>query len=783
MIGVGLIALCTLFFEVTLTRIFAVTLWYHFGFLAISLALLGTAASAVACFLWPEQLAGEGHLRVMSGAALGFAVLAPFSVAFHISVRLPPHDQLMAFFLSFGAQLTLLFAAFFCAGLCISVALFRYASRVGTVYFFDLIGAALGSLLVVPLLYELSGLALVFLVSTGAAAAAATLAGPRSRRRRVGAVLAVACVGLALVNDSAGILEIHTIKSYGKGTVQAEEDDIVFEKWSPVARVVVHEPRKSKRSGLTLMKVTNNGGAPTTLWEFGGDYSKAGYTTKDSRQVAHALKRDADVLVIGSAGGADVLAALAADQSSVTAVEINPVTAELVTEHYADYIGNIFTDPRVTLHVQEGRNFVAGSPDTYDLIQITMIDSWGGAAAGAYVFNENNLYTLEAVDDYVSHLKPDGILAMTRYYKWDEALRLLNTFATYLHGQGLHDVRRRVAVVLERSKRYRRATILLKNGVFTDVEVEALAARTERSNATLLYAPGVADDELHPGKTAERFRTIVAADDDERRRIVAEHRRNIAPSTDDQPFFFFNARLADVLDPNPKDHPARRLALPMLYGMVATLLVLALTTIILPLYLRAGTAIARAPFRNSSLLYFAMLGVGFMLVEISLIQRLTVFLGHPIWSFVVVLATMLAFGGLGSFYSNRWGASPRHLVGVLATIVGVMLVYVALVYDAFIGLMWLGKASRIALAVAATAPPAFAMGMCFPMGVQIVRGFHPTLIPWGWGINGAFSVFASVASIVIALNAGFKAALATGALCYAIALGVALVWKRRVGAT
>lgn len=782
--GVSLIAMATLVYEVLLTRIFSVTLWYHFGFLAISMALLGIAASAVLCFLYPERLVGERHLRVMCLSALAFAALAPATVAFHVSAQLPSYEDPMAFYAVFGAQLTLFFLAFFSAGLCISIALYRYAEKVGTIYFFDLVGAAVGSLSVVPLLYYWSAPALVFAVSAIACLAAAAFVQTPGRIlvRLLCLGAASACIALAWFNDDLGLLRVRLIKSYSTGDFQRPEPEKFFEKWSPVARVAVIAPGRPF-SPKEMLRITTDAGAPSLMLAFDGDYSKIQHLRWDPVQAAHHLKRRAHTLVIGTGGGIDVLTALVFDQERVTGVEINPVMAKIVTDHFADYTGRIFDDPRVTLHVREGRNFVAGSEDAYDIIQFMMIDSWSGsAAAGAYVFSENSLYTTEAVGDYLAHLKPGGILAMTRYFRWAEGLRLTNLFADHLERQGVEDVERRIVVLKKTEKTASHiVTVLLKNGEFAREEVVTLRELAKRTGAQILYAPHLPETELPTKGQDGLFRVAVnpPAYGLTRQGFVEGHTWNLSPPTDDHPFFFFTRRLRDVFSVSSSEHAARRAAIPLLLGMAMVFALIALLSIFLPLYLRARSEIRQAPYRVRSLAYFAMLGAGFMLVEISLIQRLTIFLGHPTWSFVVVLTTLLFSSGSGSLFSARWAdANPRILSRVLAFILVLLGFYTLVVYDQFIGLMALGKAARILLVIAVMMPVGFLMGMCFPMGVQIARRFHESLVPWGWGVNGAFSVFASILSIVLAIALGFKTSLALGTACYSVALFIILTLVR-----
>jgi spermidine synthase len=544
----------------------------------------------------------------------------------------------------------------------------------------------------------------------------------------------------------------------------------VYEKWSPVSRVAVFAPSKHRTFGHEVMTITNDAGAPTALNKFDGDFSKLDFIEEDARQTVHAIKKNADVLVIGSAGGFDVLVSLRNGHKSVTAVEINPVIGELVTETYADYIGNIFSDPRVNLNIQEGRNFAAGSPDMYDIVEITMIDSWGGAAAGAYVFNENALYTYEAVRDYVAHLRPEGVLSMTRYLNWHESLRLTATYVQYLRDQGVEDISKRMVVVAERKKGYRRATVLLKKDAdFTKQEVLKINKVARRAKGALIWGPHVKPKLFMKGEELDVYRAVInSADQAEFDQIVADFPANIEPSTDDQPFFFFTTRFSDVFNPDAKDHPARRVALPLLYGMLGFFALLASLTIFLPLYLRSSDEIRQAPYRVRSLAYFSMLGVGFMLIELSLIQRLTVFLGHPIWSFVIVLSTLLAAGGTGSYISARW-KKPEQLMKILLAVVAITGLYSITIYDQLIELMYLSKPARMVLAVFVTALPGFVLGMCFPVGMSIIQRFHGALVPWGWGVNGAFSVFGSILSIVLALNFGFKAAMGVGVICYIVA--------------
>lgn len=788
--GVGFIALATLLLEVNITRIFSVTLWYYFGFLAISLALLGIAAAGVLCYLYAKRLIGENYAKHLTRFSVLFALFTPLAIYLHLSMDLSRFSLFRAdFYLVLGVQLLFLFISFFLAAMCITIALFRYSEKISAVYFSDLVGASLGCLIVVPLLFHFSAPSITFVASIFACLAAMAFSLELKLRwvKVLLGVLSIIFIVLFLANDRWDLLKVVTIKSYNTDTPQEHEINKVFEKWSPVSRVAVFSPRNKtyKDQKYQTMRVTNDAGAPTLLHQSDGDFSKLDYMKADSRQIVHHLKPNADVLIIGSGGGVDVFTSLLFNPKKITAVEINPVIGELVTEVYADYIGRIFENPQVTLHINEGRNFAAGSKDLYDIIQITMIDSWAAAASGAYLFNENTLYTYEAVRDYYTHLKKDGIVSITRYFYWDEALRLSNIFIQYLMDNGVNDIEKRLIVVVERERKYRRATVLLKKGMFIPDEISTVVNAAKQYDYSVVYAPQTGKENLDPSDYSNTFRALIdpkVYGQTSREDFIQSYPKNINPPTDNRPFFFFMRYFRDIFRSDPEDHAARRIALPLLYGMFISFGVIGILTIFLPLYLSRSAEIRRIQYRLRSLVYFVGLGVGFMLIEISLIQRLTIFLGHPTYSFIVVLATLLLSSGIGSMVSGIWapGSAPRKLLIVLALILGIILVYILFLYDSFTAFMWLSKPVRILISVVLIIPPGFFMGMCFPMGIQIIRKFHEHLVPWAWGVNGAFSVFASIFSLVIALNFGFKAMMGVGLAFYGVASIVIYTLQKNV---
>ncbi len=812
--GVGFIALATILYEICLTRIFAVTLWYYFGFLAISLAMLGTAASAVFCFLYSEKFSKEDFAgRSLALSALFFSLLSPFAVFIHLYMNFEKFFiNHLQFYLILGLQLFFFFCVFFCGGMCISLAFMRYKEEIGKLYFFDLVGAGAGSVLVVLLLYHFSPMAIIFLISV-LATGAGWIFSLRSNTPRLKILLKwLFFINLILFlgNDRWGILQIVAVKNYGQRSFQRPERQKVFEQWSPVSRIAVFSPQYWERQNrkIEYMRVGIDESASTWLIRFDGDFSKITdmINTIPGEQIVQLLKPHADVLSIGVGGGRDVLWGLLLNQKSITAVEVDPTIVELVKGRYADYIGRIFDHPKVHLYLQEGRNFVASSRNQYDIIQNNRIYSFAGgaAAAGAYIFNENNLYTKEAIRDYVSHLKPDGMLSMTLYYTWDETLRLTNMAVQYLKEAGIPDVPKRILVLLNQSAGDQQfATVLLKNGLFTVEEINILEKYAKEGKFSFVYAPQfsapasseLAGDpnpdrnssgiEMDPSEYADLFRKLILGDPSGNKTstdAIHSYPKDISPSTDDWPFFFFTTRFKDIFHLDMEEQVARRFALPILYGTAFFVNLFSVLVIVLPLYWKKGQQFNKDPLKITALGYFAAIGMGYMLIELSLIQRLTVFLGHPIYSFTVVLSSLLCSSGVGSLVSYRWSTADnnRKLLLILGGVISLGALIVLFIYDQFIGWMGLNKLSRILMAIGTIIPIGFLMGMCLPIGMRIIGTIEERLIPWSWGINGAFSVLGSTLSLILALTWGLKVTFLSGVMCYLLAMRIIIGLKNQL---
>jgi hypothetical protein len=475
-------------------------------------------------------------------------------------------------------------------------------------------------------------------------------------------------------------------------------------------------------------------------------------------------------LVIGPGGGRDLLSALVFGATRVDAVEINPIIArDIMQDRFRMYSGGIYQDPRVAVHVDDGRSFVRRSAAEYDVIQASLVDTWAATAAGAYTLTENSLYTAEAFGEYLDHLSDRGVLTITRWVF--DGLRLVSLAQAACAARGL-DPSKHLAVI-----RYDRvATFLLKKTPFTDAEVARLTTIAHDLEFSILYAPGVESDPIvnEPAEmvrsrtSAADYRRLILAGD--RDAFYARYPLDIRPTTDDRPFFFHTTRLENQFETAFGKTMLFGNGLSALLTLFGISAVLVLLFIVGPLIIGADRPGAGWP---AWLAYFGALGAGFMLLEVALLQQFVLLLGHPVYSLTVTLFSLLLGTGAGSLISRRVTAdrvktvTRRAIAGIAVVALAAPLVIPRVIDTA---IPW-PLALRIALAIALLLPLGVLLGLPLPGGMRLLAATRPDIIPWGWGLNGAFSVVGATLAVFIAMNWGFSTALITAAVVYATAAG------------
>ena len=758
-LAVGLVAGCTLALQVLLTRVLSAVLAYHFSFLAISLALLGVGAGALAVYLRGAWFEGplEGLLARWSAVLAGALALMPL-----VLLRLDYSSGIGAslsgeFVLTLALVCVLATVPFLAAGVTIALAVRGYARSIGRVYAFDLGGAALGAIAVVPLLWVLSGTTLLTGLSLVAALAALlfALGAPALMRVASGAAaLAVLATALAATTDLYD-LPPHTTAPEGL--------DPISVRWTPLTRVLAYPPPgDAKIAPLFYDRIY----APVPVRRQGDPIPDWRRLSLGPQSVGYELAGPGRTLVIGGGGGRDIENALSSGQRQVDVIELNRAIRDAVDEDLAPWSGSPYSLPRVSVTIGDGRSKLAARDTRYDVIHIGFTDTLSANSAAGFALTEANLYTVEAFREYFDHLRPGGILDVTRLHRLvgDEALRTTVLALDALKREGVANPERNVVVLLGHdifNELF--GTVLVRKEPWTAAELARIRRLAAERGDGVAFAPG--------GPYRLEWTGLARAQD--YMAFCRDYRLDVCPPTDDKPFFFNMTRLSGLFEKPPPGYFFATDPLRILAVTLAILAVLSALAFGLPLRLMRGTE--RPPAR--AVWFFAAIGLGFLLLEIALIQRFVLFLGFPTYALSVVLFSLLAFTGLGSLLSTRLGDARRTLIGALAF--GCVLIAAAAfgLQPLLRGWVEWPFAARVALSVVLLAPAGLALGMAMPIGLTRLAGLHPGAVPWGWAVNGIASVLASVLAVALAVTWGFAAVTLVALGCYLFALADA--WRGR----
>ena len=768
LVGVALVCFASLLLQVVLTRIFSTTMFYHFTFVAIALALFGVGSAGVYVYVRRDRLVAASARRDLGRHARWFALTTVLALAYVLANPIESITDAVGIvssdpftrrtFLQFVLLNGVVALPFFYAGVVVALAVTHYSAAIERVYAYDLVGAGLAALAAGLLLGLLGGPNLVLVVAALAAGGAWLLDGSRTR----GAVGLGVAVGLLLFNLAWPLFAVTSVKA-----VKAER--VVFEKWNTFSRVTV-EKMKGGTYDIRIdsgarTRIASADEIPTRNWK--GDIAALAH---------HAFDGDHSVLIIGSGGGPDIVNALAAGAGAVLGVEVNPIIAnDIMRGRFVEESAGLYRHPRVTIAVDDARSYIRRSTGRYDVIQATLVDTWAATAAGAFALSENTLYTVEAFRDYYQHLTDDGVLTMTR---WDvgatpEGARLVVLAAGALEAIGIApgETRRHVIFVRERFL----GTLLVKKTPFTDAEIDRIEVAAAANNWKMAVSPR--------GDGSHFYERLIDAG--AWSGFVREQAHDLTPPTDDRPFFFYFAKAGDLwkLD---KHFTRAATANPVVWILLTAglcLIALAGGFIVLPLWLFRRDDLARAGPGGArrtavGLGFFALIGLAFITVEIALLQKLALFLGHPSYALVVVLFSILVATAFGARMS-RWRGFRGHAAVIGGVAVAVLCLVYSIVLPPLLG-AWVAwpitaRAPVAALLVAASGVP---MGLLLPSGIVAVSRRDPQLVPWAWGINGATSVIGTVIATVVAIHAGFGTTLRFGAVLYLLAAATFLYLAR-----
>jgi hypothetical protein len=780
--GISLISLSGLALEIAITRIFSAAVWYHFAFVAVSVALVGLGASGLVVHYRLKKIKENWAKDLTIASALGVTLIIPLSLFVMQSLN-SQVVYLPIFMLLFSTP-------FFLIGIVISAAFSAFAHAAGRLYASDLLGASVGALSVVFMLTVLGGEGTALVVGLLSSGCAVLFALSSKDKKKIAISLAFVAFAAVLVIIHEGfdktLFSIPTdpdaLKDLPLFLKENSEVSIVKTEWNSFSRIDVVEgpltncddsiysspgtggtpPPECKYEGL-VAKIFIDGGAGTNVILWDGDPQSRTSLLNWMHYKPFTMMQDPKVLVIGSGGGRDVVAALAAGSTNVTSVEINPIIFNTVRD-YGDRAGNVYDHPYVEAHVDEGRSFVSRSSEKYDILYIPFVDTWAAVSSGGLGVSENFLYTEQAFQEYYDHLTDRGKVVAVRWLV--DTPRFVSTFLVTLEKNGVppeQAYKHIIVVSAESVEQDPSGTLaILSKEPFSDDEIRILYDFMVQEGYKPILVPGIValepyssllDGDMSLGQYYETFST------------------KAYPVTDDSPYFL------------SYEKPFPRVLESLLYislGIAGGFLVGPYVWL-----RRSKDAFIgiknRSDLRTGTLvLYFAALGTGFIMIELGLLQKLTLLLGNPTMTFAILLFTLLISSGIGSLMSTRLLVNgPKRLAMIvvgIASLAGLYLVFLSPLIYATIAEDF---SVKVGISVAVIFPLGFLMGMPMPTGMRIVKSTAPSFVPWMWAINGGFSVLGSILTVILSIVYGGSYAIVLGMMAYLVAAFVVLRWKAR----
>ncbi|MHB1355736.1 MAG: spermidine synthase family protein [Anaerolineae bacterium] len=780
-VGVFLLAAATLGLEITLMRVFALAQGYHFGFIAISVALLGLGASGTALSLWPALRRHPRRVAALSAVGCAVCTLGGYLVANY----LPLNIYLIAWqptqFLFLAIYYLALALPFFCAGLCTGLVLAAYPQASHRVYAANLLGSACGC-----------GLAPLILTWVGAAGTVAACAATASlamvvflweRPRRLGAlavglVLTLACTVLAVVRPAWLEVRLSSYKELPQ-VLQSQGAVLVSQRWNAQARVdVVASPSLHAAPGMSLgcqaaippqQALFVDGGNPTprlmtdpvTMRAWAGCLPLA---------LPFTLRPDSKTLILEPGGNLDLLVAQSFNADQVTVVEPNGLLVDAAGGY-----------PGAEVVVESGRVFLRRTSERFDVIDLALSGSRNQVTAGAFSLSEEYRYTVEAFQDALARLDNGGLFVISSWLQSppSEELRLWALAVTALEKSGAADVRSRLVAI----RTWSTIVILVRNGAFTAEELATVRTFSAARQFDLVYLPDMQPEEanrynVYPSDPyPSAFRELIEAPD--RQAFYAAQEYDIRPPSDDHPFLYhlFTWRQVPTLlsELGRTWKPFGGSGYLVLLALFAVAIVSGLVLVLLPVARGVGRGMRG---RGRTAAYFALLGVGFLAVEIPLLQRFILFLGNPTIAFAVVVSSLLFFSGIGSLLARRY--TPRWVLAALVLVIMLTTLGLGPLFRMLLGTnLWV----RVVATILCLAPLGLLMGMPFPLGLARIEQESAHLTPWAWAVNGSASVVVSVGAALGSLSVGFTAIFAVGVIAYALAALLSLGYRKSSSVT
>jgi spermidine synthase len=797
--GVLLIAMSTLVLELMLTRVFDVTLTPNLSYFVVSLAVFSFGLAGIFATLRPIPVESDIRGRLV-GCCVGFAAAA---LLLHPILNALPLNYLqivkapVTTLLAFAALYLTLLVPFFLAGYILIAIFSTYAAKIQRLYFWDLLGAGLGTVLVIPFILQIGPGGLIVCAAALGLVAAALFTESRGATRAY-ALAAVVIAAIPAIRGQNYIDFTYHMDKRGIITAVKEgRDELV--RWDPISKIDVVDETFSPetatpwhKSGDRKLVQYDGGNQSSHFYKFDGNLKALRELMDRDRSkvnenfwqigvlASHYLKRDSgqSALIIGSAGGQETKAALIYGAKYVDAVELVPTVVELATGEYSPYIGDIFHNPAVHPHAGEGRSFLRSTDRKYDIIQIYSNHTSSSIAQGSGALSPVYLQTKEAYEEYFSHLTPNGVLHINHYgYP-----RMISTAALAWKNMGRTDFRKHVVLFFSPSE-LTLPTLLIKMSPWTPEEVAELSKYLAPPEIDEKDRLVLTENPLDPGKS-------FLSDDFYSGNFPSELAESMpvdfTPSTDDKPYFSLFRKHIRPIQADPKNFvdpgTAYMLNASLIHGIpmdqihlwvtAAASAVFALLFIFLPLrFSKVGREEGATAL--PLLAYFSCLGAGFITLELVFIQKFMHLIGSPLYTYSTVIFTMLLSAGIGSAASERLGIGSRRRWALpFIAIIAIGLVLVA-VYPPLAKLaLALPIAGRVVVAGLMIFPLGFFLGMPFPLGILAIANQPRGAIAWAWGMNGLFTVIGGLTSVILGLEVGFNLTIVIALALYACALAL-----------
>ena len=818
LVGLFLVCMSGLMLQIIDTRMLSVISYYYLAFFAISMAMFGMTAGSLFVY-FRQSWFPQGRLlenMVWISAAFGLAVVASTLLLISTTLMEGGKMDLPMMALLWLKLILILATPYFFLGMAISLALTRSPWPVPLVYGVDLIGAAAGCLLVLALLTLLDAVSALFLVAAlgGLAAvlfaAARRAAGHPARpllalaRLRIfarPATLAVVFTALALCNA--------VFQPYGLrlSVVKAQIEDAAtpdsFIRWNSFSRINVDRSERrppqmwGASTAMPAIEIDErhmaiDGDAGSAMYRFDGDLSKLTFLKYDITNLAYSIRHEGRAAVIGVGGGRDLLSAQVFGFREVTGVELNPIFIDMLTRVLADY-NRLATRSGVRLIADEARSWFSRSAERFDLLQMSMIDTWAATGAGAFSLSENGLYTVEGWRIFLDHLTPTGVFTVSRWYapnSVDETGRMMSLAVAALLGEGIANPREHLFLAATEHG-IPLATLIVSRAPFGTEELETLTATAARLGFSVVlspqspFAPSIIS-EIVAARTPEAA-TAAAT------RLSESYHLDLTAPTDERPFFFNQLRLSDPESLALAAHYSTGVRRGNLLATVTLTIIVLLSGVLLTLTIIVPSlpSLGRVPPRLAGLgtAYFLLIGLAFMFVEIGLIQRISVFLGHPVYGLAIGLFGIIVSTGVGSLLASRvrLQSCTRLLlwVVVLGFYLGILPFWFPFLVAKFAAA---NLAMRAAVSLTAIIPSGTLMGFGFPTGMEMVNAIDRRPTPWLWAINGAAGVLAAGLAVAVSIAFSINVTLWLGAICYlllgpvAVSLAQGVSFERTVAA-